>query len=77
VKFFSIILCIFSTKPTKYGAQLNIQEILDATIVQEVWNSFRNLTEEHIGKHLLGIHRNRWACNTKAILCEVGFEDWN
>ena len=74
---FSIILSVFSTKPTKYGAELNIQEILDATITREVWNSFRHLTEKHIGKHLLAVYRNRWARNTMAILCEIGFEDWN
>jgi len=68
VKLFSIILSIFSTKPTKYGAELNIQEILDATVIREVQNSFRALKQEHIGKHLLGIHRNRWARNN---LCFV------
>jgi hypothetical protein len=77
VKVFSIILSIFSTKPTKYRAELNIKEILDATIIREVRNSFRNLTEKHTGKHLLGIHRNIWAHNTKAILFEIGFEDSN
>ena len=68
MELFSIILSIFSTEPTKYGAELNIQEILDATVVREVRNSFRTLKQEHIGKYLLWIHRNRWACN---IFCFV------
>lgn len=54
-----------------------IKEILDTTIVREVWNSFRNMMEEHNGEHLLGIHRNRRARLTKAILCEIGFGDCN
>lgn len=77
MKLFSILLSIFCTKPTKYGAELKIQEILDATIVREVWKSFRNMMEEHSRKYLLEIHRNRWARLTKAVLCEIGFEGCN